>query len=51
MKLFKDTHSLFAPGTTNGHNLFTVKSKLLLKTLHRKYEGTYLLCELTKFQV
>lgn len=31
----KDTHSLFAPGTTNGHNLFTVKGKLLLKALHR----------------
>lgn len=30
----KGTHSLFAPGTTNGHNLFTVKCKLLLKALH-----------------
>lgn len=32
----KHTHSLFAPGATDGNDLFTVKSKLLLETLDKK---------------
>lgn len=34
--LSKQTHCLFAPGAADGHDLFTVKSKLLLKALNRK---------------
>lgn len=32
----KHTHSLFAPGATDGNDLFTVESKLLLETLDKK---------------